>query len=67
MTTRHAGYVVTLKRELREDDAETLIAAIKMLSPVASVVPVEHDSSHTMAVERARWELEGKLWEALKK
>jgi hypothetical protein len=66
VTTRHAGYIVTLKQELREDDAAALIAAIEMLSPVASVVPVENDCGHVMAVQQARHELRQKLWEALK-
>ncbi len=66
MTTRHAGYIVTPKTDLREDDAEELVAAIKPLSPVASVVPVENDPGLVMARERARYELVAKIWEVLK-
>lgn len=66
MTERHAGYIVTLKRVLREDDAEALTKAIELLEPVASVVPVVADSAHHVAVEQARHELIAKLWKALK-
>jgi hypothetical protein len=66
MTTRHAGYIVTLRADIREDDAEQLVAAIKLLSPVASVTPVESNIDLALARERAKHELTRKLWEALK-
>lgn len=65
MTERHAGYVVTLKRDIREDDAEQLIAAIRMLSPVASVEPVVAGPEFHMAYARARRELSEALWAVL--
>lgn len=61
MTDRHAGYIVTLKREIREDDAEQLIAAIRLLSPVASVEPIVADFDHHVAVEKAKWQLREEL------
>jgi hypothetical protein len=66
MTERHAGYVVTLKREIREDDAEAVIKAIELLAPVASVTPVRADANYHMAHERALREMREKIWEALK-
>ena len=66
MTDRHAGYIVTMKREIREDDAEAVIKAIELLAPVASVTPVRADAAYHMAHERALRELKEKLWEALK-
>lgn len=71
MTTRHAGYVVTLKADIREDDAERLIAAILMLSPVASVEPIVADFDLHIAAERAKRELREQmiavLWPEAKK
>lgn len=31
MTDRHAGYIVTLAADIREDDAEHIINAIRMV------------------------------------
>lgn len=44
MTDRHAGYVVTLDRDIREDDAEAVLNAIRMVKGVASVTPVDGDA-----------------------
>jgi hypothetical protein len=40
---RHAGYLVTLDRDIRGEDAEEILAAIKMIKFVAKVEPVEGD------------------------
>jgi hypothetical protein len=40
MTDRHAGYLVALDRDIREDDAEYIINALKMIKGVLSVTPV---------------------------
>ena len=42
MTDRHTGYVITLKDSIREDDAEAVINALKMIKGVVSVKPVIH-------------------------
>jgi hypothetical protein len=41
MTTRHAGYVVTLASDVRDDDAEYIINAIKMVKGVGTVEPID--------------------------
>jgi hypothetical protein len=66
MTDRHAGYVVTLDRDIREDDAEAILNAIRMIKHVASVEPVIADLNHQMAVMRASTDLHAKLWSVLK-
>jgi len=53
MTDRHAGYVVTLDNDYRDDDAERIIDAIRMVKCVKSVVPIMADYSTTIAEERA--------------
>lgn len=40
MTDRHAGYLVALGRDVREDDAQEIITAIKMIRGVLEVTPV---------------------------
>jgi hypothetical protein len=54
MTQRPAGYVVALDANLREDDAEHLVNAIKMLCGVIAVQPVTADVSLSLATERVR-------------
>ena len=65
MTTRHAGYVVTLKQDVREDDAEAIVSAIKLLAPVLTVKPVEASYEIDIATERVRSELGARLWDVL--
>lgn len=40
MTDRHSGYVVVLDHDMREDDAEAILNAIRMIKGVATVEPV---------------------------
>jgi hypothetical protein len=41
VTTRHAGYLVTLAEDIREDDAEAVITALRMVRGVIAVEPIE--------------------------
>lgn len=43
MTDRHAGYLVVLDTDVREDDAEEIITALSMIKGVAEVTPVAAD------------------------
>jgi len=52
MTDRHSGYVVTLSRDIREDDAEQIINAIGMIKGVLSVAPVTADFTQQIAEAR---------------
>lgn len=49
MTDRHAGYIVTLADDIREDDAVHTISALKMIKGVISVQPVVADACHSIA------------------
>jgi hypothetical protein len=53
MTDRHAGYLVTLAEDIREDDAEAVITALRMIRGVIAVEPVEMDTSIMIAQQRA--------------
>lgn len=54
MTDRHAGYIVTLAQDIREDDAEeSVLIALRMVKGVADVRPVPADfSAASVAVMR---------------
>jgi hypothetical protein len=53
MTDRHAGYVVTLAKDIRDDDAEeSVLVAIRMIKGVVSVKPVVADIGMHITRER---------------
>lgn len=52
MTDRHAGYLVTLAEDVREDDAAPILAALSMVRGVASVQPVVGDVPTLLAQAR---------------
>lgn len=57
MTDRYSGFVVTLSRDIREDDAEATIAAIRQIKGVVDVKPVISDASSMIESQRMRLEL----------
>ena len=65
MTDRHAGYIVTLEKELRSDDAEAIINALRMVRGVLSVEPVVSDPIGHIAKQTSRHELVTQIWAVL--
>lgn len=61
MTTRLKGVLVTFEDDIREDDAESRINAIRCIRGVLSVEPIPSDVDDYMARERAKWELWKKI------
>lgn len=61
MTARHAGYIVTLADDVREDDAEHILTALRMISGVVSVTPVTADIGQVVARERVQAEIREKV------
>lgn len=66
MTDRYYALTVVLDRDIRSDDAESLIAAIRLLRGVLSVEPLVSTPDTWMAEERAKSELKRKIFDALK-
>lgn len=66
MTDRLAGVVVTFEQNIRVDDAEATIAALRQIKGVLSVQPVIGDITVTMAEERAKHEITMRVYEALR-
>lgn len=65
MSDRIAAFIVTLEKDIRDDDAEKYVDAIKCIRGVQSVAPIVSDMTLHIAEERARRELGAKLWEVL--
>lgn len=61
MTTRLKGVLVTFEDDIREDDAEHRLNAIRQIRGVLSVEPVPADVDDHMARERVRYELWSKV------
>lgn len=65
MTDRHAGYVVTLENDIREDDAQATMAALKQIKGVLTVEPVIGDVGLMIAQGRAENDVRTKVIDAL--
>jgi hypothetical protein len=52
VTDRHSGYVVTLAADVRDDDAQAIITALRMVRGVISVEPVIADIQSLIAESR---------------
>lgn len=61
MTDRYAGFVVTLEENIREDDAASVITALKMIRGVLSVEPVTGTYEVQLAKQRALDEFRSEL------
>lgn len=69
MTTRHNALLVVLDHEIREDDLEHTLRAIKMIRGVLSVVPSSSCDTHDViaAKEQLRYELLASIREVIMK
>ena len=65
MTDRYHSLTVVLEHDMRDDDAETLISAIRQLRGVLCVSGIVSDSNAHMAFERARADIGKNLWNIL--
>ncbi len=66
MTDRYNYLVVGLEKEIRSDDAVSLIEAIKMLKGVMNVKANVSNADDWIAKETARNDLIKKLWDVLR-
>ncbi len=65
MTDRYYALTVVLEKDMRDDDAECVIEAIRMIKHVKNVKPLIANPHTWMAEERARNEIAKKLWAVL--
>jgi hypothetical protein len=63
MTDRFKGFIVVLDRDVREDDAEAIVTALKMVKGVKAVTPVETAADDYIVAHRVKSEIERSLWE----
>lgn len=65
MTDTVHSLIVVLDNDIRTDDVQSIIDAIKMMRRVIDVSPVVSDMRSHMAETRARTDLADKLWKVL--
>ena len=65
MTDNYNTLTVVLEKDIREDDAESLLNIIRCLKGVLRVKGNVTDASDYMAQERVRYELGIKLWNVI--
>ena len=66
MTDRYNALTVVLDRDIRDDDAECILNAIRMIKGVRSVTGNVADMESHIAEQRVRHELEQKLMSVLR-
>lgn len=67
MTDRHAGYLVTLGEDIRDDDAQAILKAICLIKGVIVAEPIVADPLGMIAENRARRDLWNKMMDLLAK
>lgn len=65
MTDRYNAFIVVLEHDIRDDDAQSIIEAIKHIRGVLSVEPHVAAFEDHIALSRVRSEFAQKLWEVL--
>lgn len=66
MTNRYNAVVVSFERDIRDDDAESIINAIRMIKGVVNVDPNVSDINMHVAETRAKIEIINKLYDLIK-
>jgi len=66
MTDRINAMIVVLEEDIRSDDVESLVNAIRHLRGVANVKPHVASYEDVIARERVRSEIGGKLFDAIR-
>ena len=65
MTDRYNALLVVLDKDIRSDDAKSIINAIRMICHVQKVTPHVSDVTDHIAESRVKTELREKLWKVL--
>jgi len=67
MTDRYKGFLVTLDKEIRSDDSEQIITALKMVRGVHSVQPYVMNMQDHMSYVKAEKDVGFKIIEFVRK
>ena len=56
MTDRFKGFLITLEKEIRDDDADQILTALKMIKGVLMVKPYINGMEDWMMYEKGVWD-----------
>lgn len=66
MTARIKGFKIALAQDIREDDAEHIITALKMIKGVVGVTPLEDSPEDYIQAIRIKAKVRDKLYDLIK-
>lgn len=66
MTDRFAGFIVVLETNIRDDDAEATMKALRQIKNIADVIPHVANVELSIAESRARINLVNRVQDVLK-
>ena len=66
MTNRVNAFIVVLEKDIREDDAEPILIALKHIRGVLTVKPQIADGNEAVAESRVKAEIRDKLFDLLR-
>ncbi len=66
MSNRISSFLVVMQSDLTEEQAKATLDAIAQIRGVIAVKPEVSDINTAISTERARYELQAKLWAVLK-
>jgi hypothetical protein len=67
MTDRYKGFLVTLDKEIRTDDAEHILTALKMIKGVQIVKPYINKGEDWMMYEKGYMDARIEIFELMRK
>jgi hypothetical protein len=67
MTDRYKGFLITLEKEIRSDDAESIINAIRMIKGVYQVKPYINKGEDWMMYEKGVMDTKEELFKFIRK
>ncbi len=65
MTDRYKGFIVHLDKEIRNDDAEIILIALRTIKHVSNVKPLIASADDSIAYLRGRQEIITKMYDLL--
>ena len=67
MTDRYKGFLITLDKEIRDDDADQIVTALKMIKGVFSVQPYINSAEDWMMYSKGVWDTRKEIIEFMNK
>lgn len=67
MTDRYKGFLITLDKEIRSDDAEPIITAFKMIKHVQIVKPYVKSAEDWMLAEKTIYDIQKNMYDFFQK